>query len=241
MSLAPRTALPQECRPAARRARGMTLIELLVVLFIIALLSAALMAGSGYFTGVEQRTAAALIVSAMRKGLAEANGTGKPTRLAIDFLSNRILFEQSSSSLALRATKVLTPEEEQAYAEELAKKAEAEAQSLVNGMIEHKADFLPTSALGQDGDLPGRYLGGRVKVRLVQTEHDEEPVKEGVAYIYFWPGGVAERAVVQLAEGEREGLTVAISSLTGRARIERGAVELAKGTFGHDYSERKEP
>jgi general secretion pathway protein H len=224
----------------ARYVRGMTLIELMVVLFIMALLVSGMMVGAGFFTGVEQRKAAALMVSAVRKGLAEANGSGLPTRLAIDFASNRIQLEQSSSKLALREDKTLTKEEEQSYADDLSKKAATEAQSLVSGMVEHKPTFFPSQALGQDGELPGRYLGGRVRVRAVQTEHDEEPLVEGVAYIYFWPGGVAERAIVQVGEGEKEGLTVVISSLTGRARIERGRVDLPKGALGEDYSEREE-
>jgi type II secretory pathway pseudopilin PulG len=218
----------------------MTLIEILVVLFIVALMAGGMLAGSGLFSGAEQRMAAALVVSAVRKGLSEANVAGRPTRLAFDFTANRLLLEQSSSSVALRATKKLSEQETERFALDLAKEAEAEAQSLTNGMIEHKPTFLPTNALGQDGDLPGRFLGNKVKLRLVQTEHDEEPIVEGVAYIYLWPGGVAERAVVQLGEGEREGVTVTLSSLTGRARIERGRIPLPEGRSGEEYSERED-
>jgi len=218
----------------------MTLIEMLVVLFIVALLAGGMLAGTGLFSGAEQRMAAALIVSAVRKGLSEANVAGRPTRLAIDFTNNRIMLEQSSSSVALRATKKMTDDETEKFSLDLAKQAEQDAQTMVNGMNEHKPSFFPTAALGQDGELPGRFLGNKVRVRLVQTEHDEEPIETGLAYIYLWPGGVAERAVVQLGEGERDGITVTISSLTGRARIERGRVALPEGRLGEDYSEREE-
>jgi general secretion pathway protein H len=77
----------------------------------------------------------------------------------------------------------------------------------------------------------------------VQTEHDEEAIQRGIGYIYFWPGGVTERAIVQLTRPSDEtGLTVEVSPLTGRARIARGFVELPEELFkDEDYSERDEP
>ena len=63
----------------------------------------------------------------------------------------------------------------------------------------------------------------------VETEHDEEPVTSGRAYVYFWPGGIAERAHVQLRRaGDPGGLTVIVSALTGRTRVERGRLDLAE-------------
>lgn len=218
----------------------MTLIEILIVMVVIALLTGTMTFGSGYLGGMQQRMAAALIVSSVRKGLAVASATGKPTRLAIDFASRRIQLEQSSSVLVIPKSKAMTEEEEKKYAEELAKTAIIQSEQIVGGLRKHKPGFIPIDALGKDGDLPGRSLGTRTTVRLVETEHDQEPILEGVGYLYFWPGGVTERAVVQLGEGDKEGLTVVVSPLTGRARIERGRVPMPEGKFGEDYSEREE-
>lgn len=225
---------------ALLRRRGMTLIELLIVMVVIALLASTMTLGSGYFGGMQQRMAASLIVSSVRKGLAVANATGKPTRLALDFAARRIQLEQSSSVLVIPKSKAMTEQEEKEYAEEVAKKAILDSEQIVGGLRKHKADFLPIDALGRDGDLPGRSLGTRTTLRLVETEHDEEPILEGVGYLYFWPGGVTERAVVQLGEGDKEGLTVVVSPLTGRARIEKGRVPFPEGKFGEDFSEREE-
>jgi general secretion pathway protein H len=103
--------------------------------------------------------------------------------------------------------------------------------------------FSPIDLLGQDGDTPGRVLDPAIQITKVQTEHDEEAITEGMAYIYFWPGGVTERAIVQLGRGPADdGVTVEISPLTGRARISRGKVELPEPAgFGDEYSEREEP
>lgn len=218
----------------------MTLIEILVVMVVVALLTGTMLLGSGYFGGMQQRMAASLIVSAVRKGLSVANATGKPTRLALDFTARRVQLQQSGSALVIPKSKAMTEEEEKAYAEEVAKNAILESEQIVQGLRKHRPDFIPINALGQDGDLPGRSLGTRIELRLVETEHDEEPIVEGVAYLYFWPGGVTERAVVQLGEGSNEGLTVVVSPLTGRARIERGRVPFPEGKFGEDFSEREE-
>jgi general secretion pathway protein H len=63
-----------------------------------------------------------------------------------------------------------------------------------------------------------------VQVASVETEHDEEPVTEGRAYVYFWPGGITERAAIRLkrSDNSEDGLTVLLSPLTGRASIQRG-------------------
>lgn len=213
----------------------MTLIEIMIVVGLLAMIVGITATGSGFFTSAQQRAAASLLVGSVRKGIARSNMSGLPARLRIDLDGGRIVLEESSSrQVALRK---LTPEQEE---KELLEKARKEADRVSEGIRQHKPDFFPTDALGQDGDAPGRELGSNVRVRLVQTEHDEEPVTSGVAYLYFWPGGVTERAVIQLASGDSDGLTVTVSGLTGRARIEKGRVELPEGRDDEELSEREE-
>lgn len=221
----------------SRAPRGMTLIEILVSIALIALLSGTLVFGSGMFGGAEQRAAATLIVTGVRKGLARANTTGLPVRMVLDFEQNTVTLEESSSRLALRESRSAEKDATQALLAE----ARAESEQVVGGLNIHRPSFLPTRLLGEEEEASGRSLGKQVELRLVQTEHQEEPVTEGRAYIFFWPGGVTERAVVQLGTKNSDGLTVVMSPLTGRARIERGRVELPEGRFGEDFSEREEP
>jgi general secretion pathway protein H len=89
----------------------------------------------------------------------------------------------------------------------------------------------------------GRALGDGVEIVQVRTEHDDDYVREGRAYIYFWPTGTTERAVVQLKKaGDKEAsLTVVLSPLTGRAKIEKGAVDFPEPRgFNQEISEREE-
>ena len=88
-----------------------------------------------------------------------------------------------------------------------------------------RATFKPIPSFS---DTPsGRELGSGVDLAQVQTEHDEEPVTSGRAYVYFWPGGITERAYIQLKRpGAEDALTVVVSPLTGRTKIEKGLVDL---------------
>lgn len=222
----------------------MTLIEVLIVMALIALLMGTLVAGSGLFGGADRRAAATLVVAAVRKGMAHANTTGYPVRLAIDIDGGRLVLEASTSAGTLRDK----PKDEDAAPAKAgaaeAAAAQADAERVLSGASGRASAFSPVPLLGRDGEASAvRELGKRVIVRKVQTEHDEDPITSGVGYIYFWPGGVTERSIVQLGlRGDDDGLTVSLSPLTGRATIEKGQVELPKSRFGdEEFSEREEP
>jgi general secretion pathway protein H len=51
------------------------------------------------------------------------------------------------------------------------------------------------------------------------TSHASEPREEGQGYVYFWGGGVTERAVVQLRGASGEVYSVLLHPLTGRPEI----------------------
>ncbi|HXS17355.1 MAG TPA: prepilin-type N-terminal cleavage/methylation domain-containing protein [Polyangiaceae bacterium] len=232
-------------RGQLRRARGMTLIEILIVIALIALLLGTMVFGSGLFGGANRRAAATLIVAGVRKGLAHANTTGKPVRLALDLAGGRIVLEQASSKEAFVGEEAEEEEEEDPSAAALMlADAEALAEQVLSGGGKHDPGFATVDVLGQDGEGPGRWVGSGVKIVKVQTEHDEDPLVDGIAYVYFWPGGMTERAIVQIAtsSNDESGLTIEISPLTGRAEIKRGLLDFPESRFGSDdaFSEREE-
>jgi general secretion pathway protein H len=123
---------------------------------------------------------------------------------------------------------------------EAEKEAIEYADGIVKGPKAPRASFAPIEKFGFDGE-PSRALDRGVRYRAVQTEHDETPRVEGRAYLYFWPGGDTERAVIQLnRDGDEEGLTVVVSPLTGRARIERGVVDMEEPREDVDFDVREE-
>jgi general secretion pathway protein H len=229
---------------SARGQRGVTLLEVLIVVALIGVLAGAVVFGSGMVGSSRMRSAAMLIMSGVRLGMTRANATGRPVRMVFDLEGDRVLLEESSSRVMLREK----DEEENTgggaeAATEAERKARAEAERILEGPRAPRASFKPVKQFGFDADDPtqGRQLGSGVGFRQVQTQHDGQPRTEGRAYLYFWPGGGTEHASIQLQRrGDDEGITVIVSALTGRARIERGKVELPEPRSDGEYSERED-
>src|SRR5690606_14041062 len=215
-------------------ARGMTLVEVLIVVALIAMLTGAVVFGSGMLSGSRQRAAATLVMSSVRLAMTRANAKGKPVRLVFDLQEHRVLLEESSGRM-LRDSSVAGGAEAATEAEERARK---EADRILEGPKAPRPRFTPVAEYGSEG----KPLGERIRFRQVQTQHDEEPITDGRAYLYFWPGGGTERAAIQITrQGDDEGLTVMVSPLTGRAKIEPGNVALPESRFDdEEYSEREE-
>ena len=231
-------------RPRGAASRGLTLIEVVIAIALIALLSGSLLFGKNMLIGSRVKSAATLLVSSTRFGLTRANATGKPTRLVIDFEKKQLSVEEASGSLMLREKgKDPTGGADPATAAEA--KARAEADRIIEGPHAARPHFSKLSDVkGAVEDLTrGRALGDGVEIVQVRTEHDDDYVREGRAYIYFWPGGTTERAVIQLKKaGDKEAsLSIVLSPLTGRAKIEKGAVDFPEPHgFDQEYSEREE-
>jgi len=203
--------------------RGFTLIEVLIVVALIAILSGSVLYGSGMLHTSRLRAAGTLIASGVRLGLARANSTGHPTRLTLDLENEKVLLEEASSSRVLREKPDAGSPDGTSEVEKLVK---SESDRILEGPRAPRPTFRP---IPRFADTPsGRELGAGVDLAQVQTEHDDNPVTSGRGYIYFWPGGLTERAYVQLkrAGGGEESLTVIVSPLTGRTKIEKGLVDM---------------
>src|SRR4051812_15102930 len=222
--------------------RGLTLVELLIVIALIAVLGGTVMMGPGMLEGSRLKSAATLIVSGVRLGLARASTTGRPTRLAFDIDNGKLTLEEADSSVLLREhTKDASSGS--AAANDLEKKAQAESERILQGPHAPRATFRPVPGFNSSPDEtgPARSLGNGVQFISIQTEHDDEPRSTGRAYLYFFPGGTTERAAVQLKRrGDDTGMTVSISGLTGRAKVERGRVDLPAPRSDDEASERYE-
>lgn len=208
---------------------------------LIAVLSGAIVFGSGLVADTRLRTAAALVVNGIRLGLTRANSTGHPARLVFDFDEQRVILEETSSLKMLREKGDSKTGGAEA-ATEAEKAAVEEAERILDGPKAERASFQPVKQFGFDGSdaSSGRELGSGIAYRMVQTEHDDVAVTGGRAYLYFWPGGRTETAVIQLERSTDDAVTVSVSALTGRAHIQRGEVALPEPRSDGQYSEREE-
>ena len=220
-----------------------------MVIVLVALLAGAVLFGSGVLGGSRERAAATLIVTGVRLGLSRANSTGLPTRMVFDLDKNRVSLEESNQRDVVREQDPEQSDEDQDAGDDeadpvnaLESAAHAEALEVVDGPRTPPPSFTPIPAFrSEEGDeVEGRDLGEGVQLRFVQTQHDSLELTSGRALLYFWPGGETENAVVHLGRGDSNGLSVMISALTGRAKIEKGKVELPEPRADGEYSEREE-
>jgi general secretion pathway protein H len=228
-----------------RRQAGFTLVELLIAIALVALLGGTIVAGSGMLGGNRLRAAAGLVVTGVRLAVTRANVTGHPVRLVFDLDQGRILMEETTGRMLRVKDKGDRTSEGVAAGADPATAAEKEATEYADGIIKGprapRARFRATRLGSSDGDpAKGRDFGKGVEYRLVQTEHDAKARTKGRAYLYFWPGGGTERAVVQIERKDSdEILSVLVSPLTGRATIQRGKVDFQEPRTEEDYGMRE--
>ena len=232
-----------EVAPSRAHERGFTLVELLLAIALMAILGGVIVSSTSMMSGNRLRSAAGLMVTAVRLAVTRTNVTGHSIRLAFDLDEQRLVMEESAERM-LRVRDKDGKEGAQAGADpasEAEKEATQYADGIVKGPRAPRAKFTATPIGSGDDAQKGRELGRSIHYRLVQTEHDSKPRTKGRAYLYFWPGGGTERAVVQLQKGDGdEILSVLVSPLTGRAKIQRGKVDLSEQRREEDFGMREE-
>jgi general secretion pathway protein H len=217
--------------------RGYTLIEILVVLAILVFVVAGASLGIGSLTRANLRSASVMVGAAVRTGYARAVTQGHAVRLVLDITAQRMWLEETDDRLVLSRNNDDsaagasqsdadggTPEAEQAA---------APASTFTLGASQFKVgeSNTPRYRGAQFRHIEGSRFEPRdmprgVKILAVYTAHTEGRQEEGTQYLYFWPGGMTERAVVQLADKD-DGTTysIVVHPLTGRTRIETVPVE----------------
>jgi general secretion pathway protein H len=238
----------QFARRARRLAsRGLTLIEVLVVMAIVAIIMGAVVVGSGQLASSRMRHSSTMIAGAIRVGMSRASATSKSVRLVMDFTESQIWMEEGDQPMLVQS-KDLTGTGGAAAATAAEKQAIEEGGRIVKGPTAPRTTFTEIEPMGLAASAPGKghkALEGGIKFRQVQTQHDDQPRKEGRAYIYFWPGGMTERASIQLKVGqdneEKDAITLVVAPLTGKVTVKDGAVEMPKPLDDKESSEREDP
>jgi general secretion pathway protein H len=228
---------------ARRRTRGLTLVEVLITVTVIALISGSVMLGMGAVTSARLKRSAALLAGAVRVAYAHANAKSKPVRLVFDFEERMIVLEESTGDLLVERNDRAGGA---AAATEAEKAATAEADAILKGPRAPRPSFEPAKAYGfnPEKDRPGKELSSGVRFLQVETGHQDEPVTEGRAYLYFWPGGQTEHAAIQLSLGGGETedavMTVLVSPLTGKTELRKGKASMPRPRDDAEASERED-
>jgi general secretion pathway protein H len=229
------------------RARGMTLLEILVVMVIMVVATGAVVLGSGQTSSARLKQSTALVAGAVRLAFSRANTTAKPVRIAFDFEKSTIALEESDGAMLVQSgDKTGTGGAAAANGAEEA--AIAENKRILDGPSAPRAKFrgVEEGALHTSDAKKGpRALPNGIRLRSIQTGHDDTPRTDGRGYLYFWPGGQTERAAIQVAVGEQptdsQIFTLLVAPLTGRVTVKAGAQPLTKLADDKELQEREAP
>jgi general secretion pathway protein H len=228
------------------RKRGLTLIEIIVVLSIVAIVMGVAVAGSMQLPSAKLRRSATMVASAVKVAFTRATATSRNLRLVMDLGSQRIWLEEGDRPMLVQSKDTTSTGGAEAVTD-AERAAREEGNKIVKGPPVPKPSFhsIATYGFGETEEgKGGKPLQRGITFRQVQIAHDDAPRTRGRTYLYFWPGGLTERASIQLRIGESEEdyqtLTLLVSPLTGKVTVKAGPVDLVLPTDDESASDRKD-
>lgn len=229
-------------------ARAVTLVEMLIVLALIAIFSSAVIAGSGQLSSAKLRKSATMVTAAVRVAFLRATVTSRSVRLVLDFGQNAMWLEEADAPMLVQSHDGTgTGGADAATVAE--KAAVAEGERILKGPTAPRPSFHAVglgllAGTEKKDDKNVRHLPSGIGFREVQAAHDDEPRTKDRAYLYFWPGGLTERASIVLCIGDStddsKAMTVLVSPLTGTTAMKAGSVALKLPTDEHESSDRED-
>ena len=217
--------------------RGMTLIELVIALMIAAMLFGVAIMGVGAITGTSAKTASVELTGTVRALYDMAALSGKTCRLVFTLPAEReergaVTWRAECAKGNVTATGKGRDEELRALNSKDRPKDKrvsedkrfqrmdsdtqpsvAELQAREKARVEDAAKFSEFSS----EDIATHTLPPSVKLE-VWTGKQRQPVKNGTAFLYFFPQGYTERAQIWVRQGKNT-WTLSISPLTGKTTI----------------------
>lgn len=202
--------------PPHSRAKGLTLIELLVVLAIVATAAIMVMPALASVTGANAKEAAGKLAGTMRYLFDKASLRHATCRLVIDLDEEKDERPGYWAECAPGPAAVASPEDD----EELARRFPDENDPQLRRILAASTYGKLKDRLLERKDLPGNARFGPVHL-----EGRRDAQEQGTAYVYFFPGGQAQRAYVPVVDGKNV-FTVVTEPFTGRVRVVPGKVEV---------------
>jgi len=247
------------CAPA--RAAGFTLIELLVALTIVALVTGGAVRGFRSLAKSDLRTGTAHLSGAIRYLFDRASTTGKYHRLVLDLTEGRYWAEVSDDKFYVprdaesQFDRRRREEDETQQDEDEKRKADKRAEATSGSDYEYSGSFDPTKI--EAGDFrpkrprfgafkemalrPVTLKKGSIKISGVYTPRLTDEIVAGRAYIYFFPMGQTEPAIVHLSDESGDTVySIVVHPITGRTKIYNEYIRPPSGVEVDDEGNRIE-
>lgn len=219
-----------------KRERGFTLLEILVVLVVIVMIAGVAVTRVGKMFRVEVRQTTARLSSTIKYLYNKAATEKRTLRLVFDFESASYWAEGTSEKFLLK--KETEEDKKKAEKERAADETDAnkkESQSGSEGgetSTEEEKPIKPAAPeFGAMNELilTTQQIPPNVILKDVYTSHNEGPVTNGRAYIYFFPNGFVEDAVVNLNNVEEtKNFSLKINPINGDVDVSDKYRELEK-------------
>jgi len=219
----------------------MTLLEMMVVIAIIGLSMLLIAGGFRTMTGAEMIDNATELTAIMRRASQLAIEHGDIHRVVLDLDKQTYTVEVCQGATAIQRNELIT-----ATDEETKKKAIEHAKAKLDQLpSDALAAGDPEEAAHRAASLAGHHMADRtcipatdsvtgdsqgkgwqrqlgvdkgIKFRNVYVAHRDDAVKAGQVAVYFFPTGSAEKALIEVTDGDRV-FTVVIAGLTGRVDL----------------------
>jgi prepilin-type N-terminal cleavage/methylation domain-containing protein len=219
---------------ASRRARsraGVTLIEIMLVLVIIALATTAASLGLGTISRTNLRSACVKLMSMSRYAYHRALTNGTTVRLTLDFSRSSVAVSEAYGRISLvRSDAPLrTRTMRDRDGEEVTDPgAGVDAWELAKARLEKPDEIIfppsPFESLKTpNGKVMERFraqrIGDNIRLHKVVVAHEAEHKTEGVTDLFFFPSGLTQHAVIQLADKNDTIFSIEIHPLTGKATV----------------------
>lgn len=189
---------------------GLTLIEILVVLAIIASMMAFAMSTLSTSSGNEMRKTSARLFQTIKYVYHQAALTGNYYRIVFDLDEQQYHVEDSESEFFVvregdEAEKIREENEENLDEDE----KEASVAAATGQFAESEDDLFEIYQLPEN-----------IKISDVHVFHQLEKAETGKAYLYFFPRGYTEFAVIHLSDAEEEDfMSLIVNPLTADVEV----------------------
>jgi general secretion pathway protein H len=217
-------------------ARGFTLIEVMIVMAIVALITVVSVTGLRSLVKSDLRSTATRMAGSIRYLFDRASTTGRVHRLVLDFDNGKYWAEVSDDQFIMGAGKE-TEENRKKEAEKIAKeeevKREAAEKEAFFGGSQIPSRYMPKPFIPKRAKFEGFRetavkpftLKSGVVLADIYTPRLVKPLAEGKGYVYFFPMGMTEAAVIHLSDGKDTFYTLVVHPLTGRVSVKNSYVE----------------
>jgi len=216
--------------------RGFTIIEMMIVLAIVAIMTVLAVVGLRSFAKSDLRATATRMAGAIRYLFDRASTTGKVHRLVLDFDTGKYWAEVSDDAFILASGKE-TDESRKREADKIAKedevKREAAEKEAFFGGSQIPSRYMPKPFLPKRAKFDAFRetavkpitLKSGVFLADIYTPRLLRPLSEGKGYVYFFPMGMTEAAVIHLSDGKEAIYSLIVHPLTGRVSVKNSLVE----------------